>query len=205
MVISELIKQVMVSGIEMNIPSYFIKVDSMQDDPEESVPFMCQTENSLCFAMLFPVDEAQSLPKEKSEFLDKVRKGLEANQGIIQVEAEKKYAYSIVKTSREAGGIVYSLNYQRYIKNKIINVQGMFEESGMMGYRDAVVYDRCVQEGIVGSENDRFKGWTKDPYDENYKQGALMNLSEKEEYDEMFLKSPLSMCRELVRALNCDI
>ena len=47
-----------------------------------------------------------------------------------------------------------------------------------------------------------FAGWTKDPYDESYRRGALMNLSELEEFDEQFPGSALSMCRELVKAIE---
>ena len=203
MVIGENVTEIIINNMEMYIPSYFQKVDSMPDDPEGSMPYMCQTENTLCFAMLYPVDESQALPRDKGALIDMIRSGLDEKQGIIQVETEQDYVFSIVKTERKTGGVVYSLNYQRYAKNNtIINVQGFFEESAMLGYRDAVIHEKCVSEGLVGAENDRFKGWTVDPYDENYQQGALMNLSEKEEYDEMFPKSPLSMCRELVRVLN---
>ena len=51
------------------------------------------------------------------------------------------------------------------------------------------------------SVEDIFGGWTRNPYDESVKDGALMNLSEQEEYDEMFPEHPLSMCRKFVKCI----
>ena len=52
------------------------------------------------------------------------------------------------------------------------------------------------------TEDDPFVGWAKDPYDDTIREGALMNLSEREEFDEQFPGFPLSMCREFVRTVN---
>ncbi len=84
----------------------------------------------------------------------------------------------------------------------ILDVQAYFEEVGMTGERDTVVYDLCRRQGLVGNEDDPFAGWTRDPYDDSITEGALMNLSEQEQFDEYFPGFPLSMCREFVRALE---
>lgn len=39
----------------------------------------------------------------------------------------------------------------------------------------------------------------RDPYDENYKEGFLMNVSEDESMDEQFPDHPLSMLRKYVK------
>ena len=43
--------------------------------------------------------------------------------------------------------------------------------------------------------------WVKDPYDETYAQGQLMNWSEVTDYDKTFPDHPLSQARELVNFL----
>ena len=44
-------------------------------------------------------------------------------------------------------------------------------------------------------------GWFKDPYDNSFKKGLLMNLSEKPEYDAMFPNHPLSILRNIIKFL----
>ena len=41
----------------------------------------------------------------------------------------------------------------------------------------------------------------RDPYDEDWKKGVLMNVSELEEFDQFFPGFPLTLCREFVGAL----
>ena len=50
--------------------------------------------------------------------------------------------------------------------------------------------------------DDLFSRWARDPYDSTIKEGALMNMSEAEEYDEHFPGFPLSMCRELLHTIE---
>ena len=48
------------------------------------------------------------------------------------------------------------------------------------------IFGKLRSEGIVGTDEDPFAGWMRDPYDENWKKGALMNMSELEEFDPYF-------------------
>lgn len=57
-------------------------------------------------------------------------------------------------------------------------------------------------ENLIGDEKNPLAGWTKDPYDENVKTGALMNVSEQEQFDEKFPGFPLSMCREFIKCVT---
>ena len=59
-----------------------------------------------------------------------------------------------------------------------------------------MVYSYCSGNKLVGSDDDPFRNWAKDPYDESIHQGALMNMSEGEEFDAHFPGFPLTMCRE---------
>lgn len=195
-------QNVTINGTTISIPEYYQKVDSMPDDPEGSVPYMVQTGNAMCFALIFPVDESKSLPRTKESLISGIRQFLGEKQGLIQVEAAEDYVYSIVKTLREPSGVQYILTYQRFFPEFVLNIQAFFEEIGTTGIRDSVGYEMCRRQNLVGTEEDPFAGWAKDPYDESIRDGALMNLSEREEFDEQFPGFPLSMCREFVRALE---
>ncbi|RFZ76022.1 hypothetical protein DS742_25815 [Lacrimispora amygdalina] len=195
------IQELHVNGKSVSIPKYYQRVDSMPDDPEGSLPYMVQTENAACFALIFPVDESQSLPRTQDELIAGIRQFLGENQGLIEAIAETDYVFSIVKTLKQPSGVQYVLTYQKFYPEFILNIQAFFEETGMTGIRDNVVYEMCRRQNIVGTEDDPFSGWTQDPYDANVKTGALMNISEQKQFDEKFPGFPLSMCREFVRTL----
>lgn len=195
------IQELHVNGKSVSIPKYYQRVDSMPEDPEGSLPYMVQTENAACFALIFPVDESQSLPRTQDELIAGIRQFLGENQGLIEAIAETDYVFSIVKTLKQPSGVQYVLTYQKFYPEFILNIQAFFEETGMTGIRDNVVYEMCRRQNIVGTEDDPFSGWTQDPYDANVKTGALMNISEQKQFDEKFPGFPLSMCREFVRTL----
>ena len=69
----------------------------------------------------------------------------------------------------------------------------------MTGLRDTTIWELARREGIVSS-GDNSK-WCFDPYDKNLKRPYLMNLSEKEKYDEIFPDHPLSQCRKFVKLI----
>ncbi len=190
------------NGKTITIPDYYQKVDSMPDDPENSVPYMVQTGNAMCFALIFPVDESKSLPRTKDSLISGIRSFLGENQGLIQVEADEDHVYSIVKSMKKPSGVQYILTYQRFYPEFILNIQAYFDEIGTTGMRDGLVYELCRRENLVGNDSDPFAGWVKDPYDESIKDGALMNLSELERFDTQFPGFPLTMCREFVRAIQ---
>jgi hypothetical protein len=115
----------------------------------------------------------------------------------------KDYVYSIVKNLREPSRVQYILTYQRFYKDFILNVQAFFEEAGTTGIRDTMVYALCSNEGLIGDDDENpLAGWTQDPYDAEITKGALMNLSEQEQFDEQFPGFPLSMCRAFI---NCVV
>ena len=80
------------------IPDYFDRGQSMPNDPKDSVAYMVQSEYATSLALLYPTDESASLPRTKGALINGVRQFLAENQGLIQVEAEKDYLYTIVKT-----------------------------------------------------------------------------------------------------------
>ncbi len=180
-----------------------MKADSMPGDPENSIPYEVQTENAICIAFISAVDYSKQLPRDQGSLIDGIRQFLTGNQGLIKAEAGKDYVYSIVKNLREPSGVQYILTYQRFCKGFILNVQAFFEEAGTTGIRDSVVYALCRKERMLGDDNEHpFAGWSQDPYNPEITEGALMNISEQEQFDEQFPGFPLSMCREFI---NCVI
>lgn len=190
-----------IEGTAVALPAYYQRVDSMPDDPENSVPYMAQTEHALCFVLVYPVSREQALPRDKDMLISGIREYLSDKQGIIQVETGEDYVYSIVKTLHQPSGVQYTLTYQKFSPQGILAMHGFFEENGATGMRDSVVFEQCRGDGAVGNESDPFFGWAKDPYDPEYTKGVLMNISEQEQYDERFPDFPLSLCRELVVSL----
>ena len=71
------------------IPDYWDQVQSMPDDPKDSVAYMVQSEYAACVALLFPTDESASLPRTQGALINGVRQCLAENQGLIRVDAER--------------------------------------------------------------------------------------------------------------------
>ena len=195
-------QKVEINGVTITIPAYYQQVNSMPNDPKDSIPYMVRTENAECFVLIFPVDESRSLPREKNSLIAGIRQYLSENQGLIQVEAEKDCVYSIVKFRKEPSGVQYILTYQEFHPDFIVNIQAFFDEIGTTGIWDSIVYELYRRENAVITERDPFAGWARDPYDERITEGALMNLSEQNQFDAHFPGFPLSMCRDFVRALT---
>lgn len=195
-------KKIDLNGAGFLIPDYYQQVESMPEDPDNSTPFLARTENTICFILAQPVDMSQSLPRTKEDLISGIRECLGPNQGLIEVKAEKDYVFSIIKSLMDPGGVEYTLTYQRFFSDFILQIHGFFEETRITGQRDSVVFELCRRQGIVGTEDGIFKGWSCDPYDKNIHQGKLMNISEHEEYDSMFPRHPISMCREFIRVLT---
>lgn len=116
------IQELHVNGKSVSIPKYYQRVDSMPDDPEGSLPYMVQTENAACFALIFPVDESQSLPRTQDELIAGIRQFLGENQGLIEAIAETDYVFSIVKTLKQPSGVQYVLTYQKFYPEFILNI-----------------------------------------------------------------------------------
>ena len=196
------LQKIDILGMTVTIPAFYRKLNSMPDDPPKSVSYGGHTEHTDCFIRIFPIRKADSFPKSKEEIILMTRHNMENDQGIIQIEAYEDYAYSIIKSMKEPHGVLYTLTFQKFYSDLTLNIQAFFEESGTTGIRDAAVFETCLRKKLVALENEgRMKGWTRDPYDASITQGALMNLSEREQFDAAFPDFPLSMCRKLVKSM----
>lgn len=186
-----------------NIPLEFHKMNSMPGDPANSVAYGIQTQSSRCFLIMYPINNQAAMPYENvGAIIDGIHNTLTDTQGLVEVDAgitknNKKYVYSIVKTKLEPSGIQYILTMHIDMKNYTINIQAFFDEIGMTGLRDSSIMNKMISEGEIVLPN--MDGWFKDPYDETYKKGLLMNLSEQLKYDAMFPQHPLSEARSFIK------
>lgn len=191
------------NDIKVNIPVNFQKLNSLPEDPKDSISYGKQTQSCSCFVMIYPISNEKSMPYENEmAVVNGIHGALGSNQGLIEVKSgithnQKKYIYSIVKSKLEPSGMQYILTMHIDMGQYCMNIQSFFDEIGMTGTRDTAIMNKMINEGKITPPN--MSGWFKDPYDENYKNGIIMNLSEKEKYDVMFPQHPLSEMRSFIK------
>lgn len=188
----------------VNIPDGYNRMNSMPDDPPNSAAFGKETKGSMNFLMVYPITADSAMPFQNPQaVIEGIHRALDKKQGLIEVKNGTvngyQYIYSIVKTLKEPAGVVYTLTLHRTTNNGAISMQCFFDEAGTTGFRDSVVHELLVRDGVIdaGKSDD----WCCDPYDIDYKNGCLMNRSEDEKYDAMFPMHPLTQARSFV----CDV
>ena len=198
-------------GFTIKIPTDYQMMNKMPDDPVGVLSFMKQTQDAACLAMYGSVPAKESMPFNSPEkVIAAIHKTMAPDQGIIEVkngitESGKKYIYSIVKTvGRDGISLQYFLAVHiGFFADKVFQTQAFFNETGVTGQREAAVSAILVSDGKIkmNEQGQIMSGWSKDPYDENYTKGALLNLSEDAYYDEAFPDHPLTQARLLVNEL----
>ena len=179
------------------------KLDSMPDDPPGSQVFGMGIENCEGFLIAYPVGIKDTMPfNDPQAVIDGIHNALADDQALIEVKSGyargRNHIYSIVKTKKQPSGVQYVLTMDVAGSDGAFHVQGFFDEVGITGQRDAMIYEMKRKDGSVGND---FTGWMADPYDANCQKEYLMNLSELEEYDSMFPSHPLTIAREIARKL----
>ena len=112
---------------------------------------------------------------------------------------------TIFKVPREPRGTGYigSLTLPFRQCSYVVKIQA--EEAGMTGMREAVIADKLFREGKISFGENDLPGWAADPYDPAWKQGTLMNLAEREEYDHLFPGHPLTIVRDGLKAAAANL
>ena len=189
--------------VMIKIPLDYQKLDTLPTDPANSVAYGKRGQSFMCFLMMNPISSQNAMPYGNERMvIDGIHGVLNNDQGLIEVKSgltqnQRKYIYSIVKTRVMPSGVQYNLTMHIDMGNQTMNIQSYFDEVGMTGMRDTTVMSMLMSQGIITPANRA--GWSKDPYDENYTKGLLMNMSESAEYDAQFKEHPLSVARELVK------
>lgn len=188
----------------INIPKVLQEVNAMPDDPEGTRPFVLVEENCNSLVIMYPMDIERAMPLEYPQLvIDGIHQCLGENQGLIEVKngetkSGRKFLYSIVKNVNGGEGVQYCLTFEVEFDENVVHLQCFFDEKGMTGSRDAYVFELARRENKIDIDNN-MAGWAEDPYDKEYSNGILRNLSEDEVYDEMFQQHPLSKARSFVR------
>lgn len=190
----------------LNLPKEYKLLEKAPEDPMYCVNYGMNTTNNISFIQSFPISARSTMDYYNvQKIISGIHQSLGENQALIEVKAGKtknnrQYVYSIVKTLNKPSGVQYFMLMHIAYENIAINVNGHFIETGMTGLRDTTIWELAYREGIVSSTNN--SKWCFDPYDKTLKRSYLMNLSEKEEYDEMFPDHPLSQCRKFVKLIT---
>ena len=190
----------------LNLPSEYQILDKFPEDPMYSVNYGKDTSNCVSFMQSFPMSARRTMDYYNvQKIINGIHQSLGDNQALIEVKAGKtnhnrQYVYSIVKTKCEPSGVEYFMLMHVAYEDIAINVNGHFVEAGMTGMRDTMVWELACRQGLVSISNN--SKWMYDPYDKTMDRPYMMNLSEKEEYDEMFPEHPLSQCRKFVKLIT---
>ena len=190
--------------LNFTISDVWQRVESMPEDPPDSQVYVMETESCQGFFIVFPVGIEQTMPFDNPQaVIEGIHNTLADDQALIEVHSENtgqsRIIYSIIKTHQEPAEVQYTLTLNAATDKEAFHLQGFFDEVGMTGMRDSVVYEMKRKEGSV---SDGLVGWMADPYDKDFHRQYMMNLSEREEYDSMFPEHPLSVARQFVREIH---
>ena len=190
----------------LNLPLEYKVLDKFPEDPMYSANYGKNTSNCVSFIQSFPMSARRAMDYyDVQKIINGIHQSLGDNQALIEVKAGKtnhyrQYVYSIVKTLDRPSRVQYFMLMHVAYEDIAINVNGHFVEAGMTGMRDSMIWELACRKGLVSiSDNSK---WMFDPYDKDLKRPYMMNLSEKEECDEMFPEHPLSQCRKFVKLIT---
>ncbi len=191
------------------LPKEYEKLkEKLPDDmgiPKDAVAYGMANNNTSALVLCFQVSEESSMDFDNPEELIKsLHENMDEHSGLIEVKSGVaknggKFIYHILKHSTDPDGEIpmgntYTINFNIQIGNTIQFLNGSFQEVGTTGLRDNMVYGILRDQGLI----EGFEGWSADPYDQSFKEGFLMNLSEQDRFDEMFETHPLSEIRKMV-------
>lgn len=192
-------------NITMDLPEEYQLIPADVVNPDDGIAYGLRTENATCAVLISEIPFDQAMPLDRPDIIiHSIHHYLADDQGLIEVNSGhttegRPYAYSIVKSVMERSGVQYIVTLQIAYENSVLNVQSYDEEYGTTGMREALVYAMARNAGRITDSG--FEGWDQDPYDPEYKQGILRNLSEDPQFDAKFPAHPLSVARSLCRYL----
>ena len=214
--LKELFKNISNGRMRIKLDDENIIVDGSykhEMDPKVGDIFIKQNANATSVLIYNKLKYGEQVPmRDNVEFINGCRKFLNNNQGLVEVintktKSGKTCAYSIVKEKLDPFGMMYIVTLQIAYDCFVFNVHGEFREEGMTGGRDAVIYTLFKEFKEEKSEkgkkhklniDENESEWARDPYDNNIKEGLLMNISELPQFDKSFPEHPLSEARKVI-------
>jgi hypothetical protein len=131
------------------------------------------------------------------------------NGGLIELALSRKdtkpFLKTIYKLPQEASGMTYiaSLTFPFKTCSFVFKVQAA--EIGMTGMREALIANKLISENVISVDENGYSNWSADPYDNNFKDGALMNKSEQYVYDIEFPDHPLTRARQILKQIELSL
>ena len=100
----------------------------------------------------------------------------------------------------ESTGMVYTyfVNARNYSSQKLYQIIVRVHEMSPTGIRDNLIIHPISEITQLGIEA-LMEGYRQDPYDKEFQDGNLMNISEREEFDHLFPSHPLSIIRKEIK------
>ena len=178
----------------------------------------CGIRNDECFGLIFAwivaPEEAMDYDSVEDTVKD-VRLSLMENMGLLECKngltaKGHKYIYAIRKIQETVQGlpkpeVSYLLNLNVNVGEDDYFINGSFTEEGMTGARDSfgfAMFQNAIKEKSPEKHfttKEMMKRFFEDPYDSEYREGFLMNFSERDIFDERFPDHPLSIARKYVK------
>lgn len=183
---------------------------SKEESLDVGIPGTAWVFNKIGEYMASTVYSVKISPKEAMDFdnpdalVESIHRQMNDGSGLIEVKNGKtkrggKYIYSVIKSASSmdfSQGNIYNLVLNVQVDNDVFYLQGYFRETGMTGMRESMVASAMMSDdSIKRDSNGMILGWSRDPYDENFNVGFLMNISEEERFDPQFPLHPLSELR----------
>jgi hypothetical protein len=120
--------------------------------------------------------------------------------GVVELELYKHRQFDLIRTlfkvPQNPSGITYiaSITIPFSTCSFVFKVQA--PEIGATGMRETIIMDGFLKTG------QDFSSWTFDPYDKDFKEGLLMNISEDKRYDVDFPDHHLTRARKLLNEIE---
>lgn len=203
---------------EVNIRSISVPTFGWEtvEQNDERIVWVNPEQSALISLYFFNIPPNLPTVKNVEELRNFYRQSVaESGGGLVEVSVFKLHGIPSVKTifkmPQPERGMTYLASVTIPFENCSFVIKAQAVEVGTTGIRDNLVLSQFLQTGEVTFDDDGLKNWFEDPYDASFREGALMNKSEREEYDNEFPDHPLSVVRHLIHkalkemVLNDDI
>ncbi len=146
-------------------------------------------------------DKAPDIPSSKDIDIlrDFYRKAILGQNGglvyvaFVELEGQKAIK-TLFKFPQPERGMSYLASLTVPFRSCSYVIKLQVPETGIMGTREAIVSEQLLRENKISSTKED-SNWSKDPYDDTYRKGTLMNVAESPLYDLEFHDHPLSLAR----------
>lgn len=125
------------------------------------------------------------------------------------IEVDKVYygdillVKTIFKIPQEPTGFTYLGSFTLPMKDYCFVITAECHELGMTGVRECTVMVISEQIGLIPTGT--LDGWSADPYDPEFNNCVLRNLSDDEKYDKDFPDHPLTRTRKILNEILNNI